>query len=389
MVSYEQFGSMNAAEQRRLIAELIKGSGISATDARKLSAIQRGTAWACYADGDKGEAIDYIRRCIAKDDDNDQMEIEMPKQEKQDVPQDLESLLKLKDALDALGIGGGKVDDEKLRQLVKDEVQKQTKKIKVERWDGVTKDVGRQHYIFEKILKIVAVRENVMLIGPAGSGKTTLCMNVAKALDLDFYMTAVSAQTTKSDLLGYIDAKSDYVETMLYRAYKNGGVFLLDEVDAGNPNVMTTINALLENGVGAFPCGMVERHENFVCIVAGNTYGRGADRLYVGRNQLDAATLDRFVNVEMDYDERLETDLALAHDNSGEHADTLKAWVDHIQKLRRSAWDLRERVVISPRASIKGAKLLLSGFTRDEVENMLVWKGISDDIRNKITAHAA
>jgi hypothetical protein len=46
-----------------------------------------------------------------------------------------------------------------------------------------------------------------------------------------------------------------------------------------------------------------------VCAAA-NTYGTGADALYVGRNQLDAATLDRFYVVEMDYDRKLEAKLA-------------------------------------------------------------------------------
>jgi hypothetical protein len=32
----------------------------------------------------------------------------------------------------------------------------------------------------------------------------------------------------------------------------------------------------------------------FVCIAAANTFGTGADRQYVGRNQLDESTLDRF-----------------------------------------------------------------------------------------------
>jgi hypothetical protein len=48
-----------------------------------------------------------------------------------------------------------------------------------------------------------------------------------------------------------------------------------------------------------------------VCIAAANTFGRGADRQYVGRSELDESTLDRFRigTVPMDYDERLERQL--------------------------------------------------------------------------------
>jgi hypothetical protein len=45
-----------------------------------------------------------------------------------------------------------------------------------------------------------------------------------------------------------------------------------------------------------------------VIVCAANTYGTGADAMYVGRETLDAATLDRFVGamVEMDYSDTIE-----------------------------------------------------------------------------------
>jgi cobaltochelatase CobS len=42
------------------------------------------------------------------------------------------------------------------------------------------------------------------------------------------------------------------------------------------------------------------------CIVAtANTFGTGADRVYVGSLQIDGATLDRFAFLEWPYDEGL------------------------------------------------------------------------------------
>lgn len=251
------------------------------------------------------------------------------------------------------------------------------KTIEVKRLDGTKKDCGLQHCQFETLLKLAACRVNTMLVGPAGSGKTTAIANVAKALDLPFRFVSVGIQTTKSDLLGYMDAHGKYVTTQLREAYEHGGVFLLDEVDAGNANVITILNAALANGACAFPDGIVQKHEDFILFAASNTYGRGADRLYVGRNQLDAATLDRFAVVDFDYDEALEQAL------SGN-----AEWTGHVQAMRAAACDLRERVVISPRASIEGAKLLAAGFGREEVEAMILWKGISPDIRKKIEATA-
>jgi cobaltochelatase CobS len=56
---------------------------------------------------------------------------------------------------------------------------------------------------------------------------------------------------------------------------------------------------------------VAKKHPDFICIAAANTYGRGADRQYVGRNELDESTLDRFRigTVPMDYHEQLERQL--------------------------------------------------------------------------------
>lgn len=44
---------------------------------------------------------------------------------------------------------------------------------------------------------------------------------------------------------------------------------------------------------------MIKQHENFICMVACNTYGTGGDLNYIGRNRLDVATLDRFIVLEV------------------------------------------------------------------------------------------
>ena len=58
-----------------------------------------------------------------------------------------------------------------------------------------------------------------------------------------------------------------------------------------------------------FPTGRVYAHENFRVVAAANTFGTGASYEYTGRTQLDAATLDRFAPIYIDYDERIENAL--------------------------------------------------------------------------------
>jgi len=114
-----------------------------------------------------------------------------------------------------------------------------------------------------------------------------------------------------------------------------------------------------------FPDKKVERHKDFYCIAAANTYGSGADREYIGRNQLDAASLDRFVFFDWNIDEDLERELA--------NNDT---WVNYVQKVRKTAKKLGIRFVISPRASFNGATLLEARIDRKEVEKNVLWKGL-------------
>lgn len=162
------------------------------------------------------------------------------------------------------------------------------------------------HSKFEDVLSFCAADEPVFLIGPAGSGKNVLCKQIAKALDLDFYFT--NAVTQEYKITGFTDAFGEFQETSFYRAFKNGGLFFLDELDASIPEVLVILNAAIANRYFDFPApiGYVEAHENFRIIAAGNTYGLGASSEYVGRNQLDAASLDRFALIEIDYDPEIE-----------------------------------------------------------------------------------
>lgn len=173
---------------------------------------------------------------------------------------------------------------------------------------------------FNDVLDLAKMRQNIMLVGPAGCGKTHLAEMVAKSLDLSFGSASCTAGMTEIQLLGrsvpdLTTGKSRFEGTEFLRCYEEGGVFLLDEMDAIDANVLLVLNTALANKYINVPNRpnqpRANQHPDFVCIAAVNTYGRGADRQYVGRAQLDAASLDRFVigTVEMDYSEIIEKHL--------------------------------------------------------------------------------
>ncbi len=163
------------------------------------------------------------------------------------------------------------------------------------------------HEKFEEVLSLVQLDEPVMLIGPTGSGKNQAISQIARALGLHMYYTNNASNEFK--LTGFIDAGGTYRDTEFYKAFKNGGIFFLDEIDCSDPSALIVINSALANGYMAFPHETIDRHPDFRIVAAANTWGKGSDLQYVGRTALDDATLDRFDNVFFDYDRNLEKGL--------------------------------------------------------------------------------
>jgi MoxR-like ATPase len=235
---------------------------------------------------------------------------------------------------------------------------------------------GYVHEKFEDILTLAAARINIMLIGPAGCGKTYIASQVAKALGLRSGSVSLTAGASEGHLTGRLlpigDAgKFEYVPARFVDFYENGGLFLLDEVDAADSNMLLVINQAIANGSFEVPTRVgnevVKKHKDFICMAAANTYGTGENRLYVGRNQLDEASLDRFRagQIEMDYDKNIEK--MLVPDD----------------ELREAAWTIRDKVnankmrrIVSTRFMLDGLKLRAAGWTVNKILGQLTcgWK---------------
>lgn len=238
---------------------------------------------------------------------------------------------------------------------------------------------GRQHAVFGDVLRLIGARLNVYLVGPPGTGKSTIAEKCAHALDLEFGAISLGPTTPASRIWGYQDATGNYVSTSFRQCYENGGVFLLDEMDNGHAGILAEMNMALANGGAAFPDGFVPRNQDFVLVACANTYGTGATAQFIGRNALDAATLDRFTMVHVPVDEGLERHLAEAE--SSEHG---RAWHETIKRFRKNADKAGLKVVISPRSTIEGARMLEAGFSQEQVISMRVLRGLPEDVLAKV-----
>lgn len=233
---------------------------------------------------------------------------------------------------------------------------------------------GAVHNITPTVIQVVGLGHDVMLVGPAGSGKTTIGQNVAVALGLPFYVTSTVFDT--HELMGFVDGMGKYHTTAFRHAYQNGGVWVADEIDAWDAAALLAANSALANGIATFPDSEmpIARHPNFRIIATANTFGHGADRVYVGRNELDAASLDRFAVFDMDYDADLERMFA----------GTNQGWYARVIEIRTAIRAKNIRHVVSSRAIIKGVQALAAGIPLATVENLYVFKGMSSGDRAKI-----
>lgn len=163
-----------------------------------------------------------------------------------------------------------------------------------------------QHARYNEVFTLMQAGISVLVVGSKGTGKTTVAMQVADGLKIPFFSISMTRQTTLSHLLGFMSVNGTYVASQLRGVAEKGGMFLLDEIDAGDANVLLCLNTI-ENGFIAFPDGIVQLHKDFRLMATANPQDQHEH--YVGRSKLDAATLDRFDIIDLEHDPELEQSL--------------------------------------------------------------------------------
>jgi MoxR-like ATPase len=281
-----------------------------------------------------------------------------------------------------------------IEQLMQQIENPAPKKIEIKTPQGVRQVDDALHPKTEEIIKLLSIDEPVLLIGPTGSGKTHTAEWIAHEVFGDNAEHYGMTPRSPSERFGFFPCSGGMSESHLFggfrplpptggfaytparfiEVYRNGGLFLLDEMDAGDSNVFVKFNAAISNGWMAIDDPnepIVKMHPEFRLVAAANTWGRGADRQYCGRTPLDASTLDRFLcgTIHFEYDSELEAKLC--------PVDEVR---DLLNSVRDRIYESRIERVVSTRTFVKFDKMYRNGWSVSDLYDKITLGWRKDEL---------
>lgn len=133
--------------------------------------------------------------------------------------------------------------------------------------------------------------------GISGLGKTMQIEQACAKHHRPFFRAQITKDTTSEELVGsysLINGNTVWVDGPILKAYRSGGILLLDEIDL-NPSLMVLQGVLESKPLYVFQTGeLVRPAKGFQVFATGNTKGDGSSFEYVGTTSLNKAFLERF-----------------------------------------------------------------------------------------------
>lgn len=166
---------------------------------------------------------------------------------------------------------------------------------------------SEENYRFQPFLADVIdsihAKENVLLTGGTGVGKTTHILQTAARIKQPVLRINFNGETRMSDLIGkvsVIGGQTVWVDGVLPKAMRLGYWLLLDELDFADPAVLSLLHPVLEEDAQLVlkenGGEIIRPHENFRIFATANSIGAMEDRAgaYDGTNKMNEAFLDRW-----------------------------------------------------------------------------------------------
>jgi MoxR-like ATPase len=158
--------------------------------------------------------------------------------------------------------------------------------------------------VLETVALGLLYNKPVLLVGETGTGKTSAVRYICAKTNTPFRRINLNGSTTVDDMVGrtLLDKDGTYwIDGVLLDAMKKGHVLLVDEINAGLPEVLFILHALLDDDQKVTLMekdgAVVRPHPDFRLVATMNP-----PHAYVGTKMLNKALLSRFAIIaEVDF----------------------------------------------------------------------------------------
>ena len=230
--------------------------------------------------------------------------------------------------------------------------------------------------------------QNVLIVGPTGSGKTMMVKWLSESMDRPLHIFNLGAtQDPRSTLIGNTHFNKDegtfFNESPFVKAIQTpNSIILLDELSRANPEAFNILMSVLDPNQRYLRLDESENAEIInvdPTVTFIGTANVGTE--YTSTRVIDRALQDRFVTIKMDYLNRDQEYDLIGTLFPTLSSDDVSNVVDVVQ-LIRSDVDSTEGELernLSTRHSIEMASLINDGFTIDEVLEIVVYPNYDNE----------